>query len=187
MPKLWQAFYLISMDSRLSFYEICKICILQDIEDKNFCAFIPWAFVVCISLGFYVSGFFCYATDKNNLLILFSALLAAQGILLGMSVNAIQHIIENVSTPGFSSFLREKKILYVYMFFIHVFQSVGVVALAMFVATCILIIVDATSLILYIATSLSIGFFVYSLKQTLDTSILLRDLVYYRSIFDELS
>jgi hypothetical protein len=103
-----------------------------------------------------------------------------------MSTNAIQHVIQNISSPGFSKFLADNNVLKYYLFFIQYFQVVGVFSLIVLIISAIIVINFSDEFYIKIALGVSIGCVLYSLWQTADTSVLMRDIVFYRSKFDRL-
>lgn len=158
---------------------------MEDLKDRRLLSLIPWKIGLCAGLSFAAVCFLPISiANKGDYLILITGLIAAQGIMLGMSTNAIQHVIQNISAPGFSSFLEENNVLPYYLFFIQYFQITGIVSLIVLIASAVLLISVNSLLIFQICLSTSFSLIVYSLLQTADTSVLLRDVVYYRSKYD---
>ena len=175
------------MINRLSFSELLRHCLMEDLKDRRFLSLIPWKIILCLGIGL-VSVYFLpiLLENKSDYVVLISGLIAAQGIILGMSTNAIQHVVQNISTPGFSSFLDEKGILLFYLFFIQYFQLVGVVSLIILIGASILVISLPSLFVFKLCLGFSFGSMLYSLIQTADTSVLLRDIVYYRALYDRI-
>lgn len=171
---------------RIGFIELLRQCLLDDLKYKHYSALIPWVIGSCFGIGFLIIYFFPIDhANSNNYLLLIAALIAAQGILLGMTTNAIQHIIQNVTSPGFSLFLKENNILNIYMFFIQYFQIIGILSLLSLISSALILISWLDLTIKNISFAISISLLLYSLKQTSDTAVLLRDLIHYRVIHDE--
>lgn len=97
----------------------------------------------------------------------------------------MQHILENISRPGFASFLKEKGVIEFYLFFIQYFLFVGVFALVIILVAAIIIGCDPRESIARAAISVSLGLFVYSTIQAVSMSVLVRDIIWYRSVYDE--
>ena len=173
------------MINRLSFGELLRHCLMEDLKDRRVLSLIPWKIILCLGIGLgsvYVLPIM--ANDKSDYVVLISGLIAAQGIILGMSTNAIQHVVQNISTPGFSSFLEDNGILFFYLFFIQYFQLAGVATLVVLIVASVLIISLSSLTVLKLCLGFSFGSMLYSLIQTADTSVLLRDIVYYRALYD---
>jgi hypothetical protein len=161
---------------------------MEDLKDRRFFALIPWKIILCLGGGLVsVHLLPVMLKDKSDYVVLVSGLIAAQGIILGMSTNAIQHVIQNISTPGFSSFLDDNGVLLFYLFFVQYFQLTGVVTLFVLIVSTVLIISLQSLMVLKVSLGFSFGSMLYSLIQTADTSVLLRDIVFYRSLYDRKS
>jgi len=173
------------MINRLLFGELLRHCLMEDLKDRRVLSLVPWKIILCLSIGMCsVYTLPIMLNDKSDYIVLISGLIAAQGIILGMSTNAIQHVVQNISTPGFSSFLEDNEILLFYLFFIQYFQLTGVVTLVILIIASVLIISLPSLDILRLCLGFSFGSMLYSLIQTADTSVLLRDIVYYRALYD---
>lgn len=91
----------------------------------------------------------------------------------------------NISEPEFSSYLEEEGILDYYMYFIMYFQGVLIVSLFVITFGLISLSIDIDNKYKYIFTSLGLASFLYSLVQAISSNILVRDLIFYRSKFEQ--
>ncbi|MEW6215954.1 MAG: hypothetical protein AB1478_12255, partial [Nitrospirota bacterium] len=146
------------MDNRISFFELLRQCLIEDLRDKRYISLIPWFLAICIGIGFVAAYYLPISIfNRSDYLVLITGLIAAQGIMLGMSTNAIQHVVQNISSPGFSTYLKECNILQYYLFFIQYFQYVGIIALIALIISAIILISCTDVFIVKIALALSFG------------------------------
>jgi hypothetical protein len=159
----------------------------QDFQEGKYSALVPWKLAVC--------GFASFASlncinlgDPAKLSMMFTALaaiLTATGILAAITINSIQQVLLNISEPEFSSYLGEEDILDYYMYFIMYFQGVLIISLFIITFWLIALSLDINEKFKYIFISLGVASFLYSLVQAISSNMLVRDLIFYRSKFEE--
>jgi uncharacterized membrane protein YfbV (UPF0208 family) len=173
---------------RVSFITLWLELLLDDWKSRRWRSFIPTSVILCSSIGACVAWYFPISPApnfKSNLITIYAGVITAQGIILALSLSSLQHIYENISRKDFAMFLRENGVIEYYLFFIQYIQAVGVIALVMVVATAFALLFNLPSHYVRILIAITLGAFLYSTKQAIDTSILVRDLIWYRSLFEE--
>lgn len=150
---------------------------------------IPYMFLGCIGIGFFI-GFFIFpkiSEDKISFFPMLAALVTAQGILVALSMQSSSIILNNISQGGFSIFLKERGLLTYYMLLIQLIQLINVTSLILLlIAGFSYFIKDSYFIYFQIVLSLAFGFLLYAIRWTWGTTVILRDLIYYRNMFDHL-
>lgn len=173
------------MNERPSLLNLFRLCLIGELKEKKYFSLLPWKIVLCLGLGSTAVYFLPFSLkSRSDYLILLTGLITTQGIMLWMIKNSMQNIFQSISTNGFSSFLENNNILPYYLFFIQYFQSVGILSLIILISSALVMISFINTFFISIMLSLGFSFVLYSLSQVAETSILLRDVLYYRSIFD---
>ena len=159
----------------------------QDFQEGKYCSLLPWKLAICFIVSF-ISLKWVNIGEPDKLSMIFNALaaiLTATGILAAITINSIQQVLLNISEPEFSSYLEEEGILDYYMYFIMYFQGVLIVSLFVITFGLISLSIDIDNKYKYIFTSLGLASFLYSLVQAISSNILVRDLIFYRSKFEQ--
>lgn len=173
------------MDSRPYFFPLWRKLLSQDFKDGDYAELVPWKLALCILGGFCLVRKLDYDDPDKIISLILIAILTANGIIAAIIINSIQQVLSNISEPKFAKFLRESNALDYYMYFIIYFQGILVFALIVIVSSIFIMQVSSDINIKIYAVSLAVGMFFYSLVQTISSTILVRDLIYYRSLFRE--
>lgn len=158
----------------------------EEYQEMGWRAFTPWWLLIFIAAGGVL--WICLPdlpADLDGLLTLIVGLLTAQGIILAMTISAGQQILAAVSGPGFSSYLRRKGILKHYLVNVAIMQGVGLISILVLLATAGVIVWGAREAIIRPALGASLTSFLYSVRWISGGSLMVRDLIWYRSIFEE--
>lgn len=176
----------------------------DDKKNKRWCHVFPWLLILCFAIGFFVASVITIplARDKANLVAVYAALVTAQGILLALSISSVQQVYLSISTGEFSVFLQDNGLLKGYMFFILYQQAVEISSLIVLIFSLFTVYVSDNinrtyeHVIGYLGgkdsfvicvIGVSIGIFLYSIKQTYDSFTMAQHLVHYKSCFEALS
>lgn len=165
-----------------------QVVVEDDFRREGPIAFVPWRILLSIAICS-ICGLFLPVNDPkllSNLITLYAALITAEGIILAMMVASFQSLLSNISSPGFSAFLKTHGLLPYYLYFIQFYQVSGIVSLVTTAGACVLLLVDPDGWVVWVGFSLSLGFFLYSAYQAYGCSILIRDVTFWRGEFDAL-
>lgn len=168
------------------FFPLWWKLLAKDFQEAHYASLIPWKLSICILCGFFALGMVDVEKNTDKILVVYSALLTAAGILTAITSNSIQQTLSIISSPGFSSYLDDNNILPYYLFFIMYFQATMILSLLIIsISIFIMLSVEIRS-VRYVSLALGFSCFLYSLIQTISSTILTRDLIYYRSKFDRI-
>lgn len=113
--------------------------------------------------------------------------MTVNGIILAISWSAFSRIHDAIlSAPGFSHFLREEKLLngyFHYIDYVHVAQVVAVLVTGLTLFSVFFIGLEIVFLRVLLAAS--VGFTLYAIKTAISVVIVMHDLVWQKSIFEE--
>jgi len=174
---------------RITFWDSWCIVLKDDLKARGVWAVLPTHLGICIGLGSIV-GYFVPeqpvgANSNSALLSIMTGLISIEGFLLAVIIFSCQSILQNISGRGFSSFLRKTGIIHQYLYFIQFFQLVGIITLLFSTATIFIILISPEACFIRWLIGVSISGFLYFMDQTVGSATLVRDLVYFRGIFDE--
>ena len=159
----------------------------DEYQDKGLKAFNPWVLTLCLATGVALGYFMPIVDDfAGNIAILLAAMLTAQGIVLAISLSSGQQIFASITAPGFSSFLRQHNVLDDYLICIAIMEYTGIISIVVILAAAGLFLFQVPEVYLRIAAGASLSAFLYSVRWLAGGSVMVRDLIYYRSVFDEL-
>lgn len=171
---------------RITFVALSLDLLKEDYNRHGLKGLFPGWILVCLGLGFGGTYFLPAAASQQSLYVtLFSGLITAQGVLMALTLTSLQNIQRTASEPNFSKYLKENNVLEYYLFFAQYMQGANVVSLLLLVGTAFMLLVPAPQKYLYIGMGASTGAFAYSIKQSLDASTLIRDLIWHHSLFAE--
>lgn len=168
------------------FFPLWWKLLARDFKEGHYASLFPWKLSICILLGFFALGSVDVENNTDKILVVYSALLTAAGILTAITSTSIQQTLSIISSPGFSSYLDDNDILPYYLFFIMYFQTAMILSLLIISLSIFVMLSVEIKSIRYVSLALGLSCFLYSLIQTFSSTILTRDLIYYRSKFDRI-
>jgi hypothetical protein len=127
--------------------------------------------------------------EKNNWqtsVAMYAAVLTFNGLMLALSWSAFSRIHEAIlSSPGFSLFLRQEKLLNTYLFYIDYVHVAQVVAVCVSAVAMFTLVMELPNVIWHRAiAATTIGLSGYAIKYAINAVVVMHDLVWQRAIFE---
>lgn len=173
------------MANRLKFIELFLDSLKQDYRTGGAKRLIPYWLIFFVGIGFALSFNIPALISLELLIKVIAALITAQGIILAMSMQASGTILTNISQSDFNSYLKSHGLLNYYMLLVQFIQGVHLISLFLLLGSAFACLFDDTlsPVAFRIVFALAIGMFMYAMRWAWGTSIIVRDLIYYRSEF----
>jgi hypothetical protein len=179
--SVWRNFMMRNPDFIRLFLDAIRL----DYDTGGVKKLIPYLLIGC----FLVGALIVYLIPENkpiaNIFTLVAALITAQGIILAMSMQTSGIILNNISQGEFCSFLRRNQLLGYYMLLVQLIQMINIISLISLLATAVVIMVELKIIFFKIIFATAIGFFLYAVRWAWGTTTIVRDLIHYRSIFEQ--
>jgi hypothetical protein len=171
------------MDKRPDFIRLFIDSVRVDYDTGGLKRITPYILFCCLGIGALISYVLPENINLGTLFPLIAAFITAQGIILAMSMQTSGVILSNISQNDFCRFLKAHGLLDYYMLIVQFVQILHVTSLFLLISTAVAIMLDSVLVpsVFRIVFSLSTGFFLYSLRWTLGISVVVRDLLHYRS------
>lgn len=171
---------------RPKFMELLLTTMIDDYRDIGWRAFAPSVMLVCAAVAVLVSLLIPNPFGiKKEITTILAAILTAQGIILAISLSSGQQIYSSISTVGFSSFLRKEGILNHYLICIVIMEITGIISILVLLTSIGILLFEVPENYLRASVGISLFTFLYSIRWIAGGSLMVRDLIYYRSLFDE--
>lgn len=173
-------------DRKSDFITLFIDSVKLDYEQGGIRRIVPYFLGICLCIGFLISFLVTENKQPNDLVLLVSAMITAQGIILAMNMQTCGAILNSIHQGDFTIFLREHKLLNYYMLIVQFMQIIHIISLCCLVAAAISLKVD-----LFMGTpvfrnifGVAFGFFLYALRWTFGASTVIRDLLYWKGEFE---
>jgi hypothetical protein len=162
-----------------------------DLDERGIRALVPW-WLLCFSglsivLAWQIPVGFFQTAHWDISTAVYAGALAFNGLLLALSWQAFARIQASMCAPGFSSFLKRRKLIGGYLFWIDYVQLSQVAAVCASATGLITILLSTVSLhgdrVIF---GLVVGLSVYAVKNALDAMKLMHDLVWLHAEFDQM-
>ena len=172
------------MNERPKFFLLFLDGLKLDYKAGGLKRIVPFLFGGFIGIGFLIVHYIpaTITTTPKEIFPIIAALITAQGIILAMSMQTSGVILNNISVGNFSLFLKSKGLLEYYMLLVQFIQIIHITSLSALLATAIISLLGIP-LFFKIMLAVSMGLFIYALRWAAGTSVIVRDLIHYRSEF----
>jgi len=163
----------------------------NDVETRGIIALAPLWLVGFVAVAAWVSGrvpdaFFADAHWDISTAV-YAGALAFNGLLLALSWQAFARIQASICSPGFSSFLRRKKLTAGYLFWIDYVQLTQMAAACVSAVGLVSILLDVSWVYFdRVVFALTFGLSFYAVKNAMDAMRLMHDLVWSHAEYDQM-
>lgn len=176
------------MNKKPDFISLFLDSLKVDYEIGGIKYLIPYLLFLCLGVGVLLGFYFFPIVDqpKNpSFFPMIAALVTAQSIILAMSTQASGIVLNNISQGNFSIFLKRNKLLNYYMLLIQLIQAIHILSLIFLLITGLAYFLrEEFPYMFKTILSISLGIFLYAVRWTWGTTIVVRDLIYQRSVFE---
>lgn len=178
------------VNERPSFLKSWIDAIGQSIEKRGTRAVVPIWIIVCLALGGIVAwktpGKFWSDEYWSISTAVYGGLLTFNGIVLALSWGIFAKVYEILGDQKFSVYLRRANLLSWYIFYVgyaHLAQMVASVLSILGLSSILMVLPH--QIIDQIIFAFTVGATLYSVKRSYDAWVVMNDLIWYKSIFDE--
>ncbi len=171
---------------RLSYFSLLREVIICDLQSQKwFKRLFPWIFlslgVICGVIVYFIPPEI-FLNHSNRIIIIYSGLLSAQGIMLAICLFAFSTILDKLSEPVVNRFLKGLNLHIYYLFLIQhiaIFQILSLTSLLVGLLVSLII-----NTIFWLKMSFFVGLwlFSYAARWSFGTIILIRDLIWYTTM-----
>lgn len=162
----------------------------EQARERGIRGLVPWwamfFAIIGLAAGFYVPGDVLSGDRLDISTAVYAGFLTVNGLVIAVSWGAFANIYQTVTAPGFVSYLKQKKMLGHYLYFInfvHLFQSIALMISAVTLVTVLFHQLPPwLHRCLFAAT---IAATAYGFRWAIGTITVMQDVVWYRSIYDE--
>lgn len=150
---------------------------------------IPWFLLFCLGLGGLSSHYFpaeFFGPSRWDVsATVYAGILAFNAITLALSWSAISRVLEIISNPGFSSFLKNHGMLNKYSFYVTFIHAIQIMASTVTLVALVAIFIPEIPLLGdRIALALVVGSTFYALRWSVGAVQITRDLIDHFATYD---